>query len=97
MNLQLNKDMNMNREIIASIPKVELHLHLDCSLSFDVLQQLRPGITGLVYEQDFIAPEKCTDLVDFLNCTSSGIELMQTGEQLRKVVQEALIRMQDHW
>ena len=97
MNLQLNKDMNMNREIIASIPKVELHLHLDCSLSFDVLQQLRPGITELEYEQDFIAPEKCTDLVDFLNCTSSGIELKQTGEQLRKVVQEALIRMQDHW
>jgi len=50
MNLEMNKDMNMNREIIASIPKIEHHLHLDCSLSFAVLQQLRPGITELEYE-----------------------------------------------
>ena len=74
-------------------PKIELHLHLDCSLSFDVVKQLRPGISETEYKQNFIAPEKCTGLADILKYASSGIELMQTGEQLRKVVEGLFVQL----
>jgi adenosine deaminase len=80
--------MKIDTEIISTLPKIELHLHLDCSLSFDVVKKLRPQISEAEYKENFIAPAKCEDLTDFLKCTSSGIELMQTGEELREVVKD---------
>ena len=68
-----------------SLPKVELHLHLDCSLSFQIVKQLKPTITLEEYQQSFIAPRKCIDLADYLERAVKGYELMQTGEQLRLV------------
>lgn len=70
------------------LPKVELHLHLDCSLSFDVVSKLRPQISEIEYKKHFIAPAKCLDLADFLKCASSGINLMQTEFELRSVVED---------
>jgi adenosine deaminase len=70
------------------LPKVELHLHLDCSLSFDVVSKLRPQISEIEYKNNFIAPEKCLDLADYLKCASSGINLMQTEPELRAVVED---------
>ena len=67
------------------LPKVELHLHLDCSLSYKVVQQLNPSITFEEYKQSFIAPAKCTDLADYISRAIKGFELMQTKEQLRLV------------
>lgn len=67
------------------LPKIELHIHLDCSLSFQVVQKLDPGISQEVYRRDFIAPPKCPDLVDFLTRAVRGVELMQTVEQLQLV------------
>jgi len=84
----------MDRKIIASLPKIELHLHLDCSQSFDVAKQLRPDISEMEYKQNFIAPEKCKDLADCLKCASSGIELMQTEEALREVVKDLFVQLQ---
>jgi len=83
----------MNHKIIASLPKIELHLHLDCSLSFDVVKQLRPGVSEMEYKQNFIAPDKCINLAEILKYTSSGIKLMQTGEQLRKVVKSLFVQL----
>jgi adenosine deaminase len=68
-----------------NFPKVELHLHLDCSLSFEVASQIRPGLTRTVYNENFIAPPKCTDLADYISRAVKGFELMQTAEQLRLV------------
>lgn len=85
--------MKMNHKIIASLPKIELHLHLDCSLSFDVVKQLHPGISEMEYKQNFIAPEKCTGLSAILKYASSGIKLMQTGEQLREVVKGLFVQL----
>ncbi len=31
--------MKVDPEIITSLPKIELHLHLDCSLSLDVVKK----------------------------------------------------------
>jgi adenosine deaminase len=70
------------------LPKVELHLHLDCSLSYTVVAQIDPAITRADYQNSFIAPAKCTNLADFLTRAPSGIRLMQTEEQLRLVTQD---------
>jgi adenosine deaminase len=67
------------------LPKIELHLHLDCSLSYEVVKQLNPAITFEEYRLSFIAPAKCTDLADYISRAVKGVELMQTREQLRLV------------
>ena len=67
------------------LPKVELHLHLDCSLSYEVVSQIDPSITLEEYRTRFIAPVKCVDLAEFLACAPSSFPLMQTEEQLRLV------------
>lgn len=69
----------------SQLPKIELHLHLDCSLSWDVVKQLKPDITLEEYQESFIAPPKCTDLADYITRAIRGFELMQTPEQLRLV------------
>jgi len=66
----------------SNLPKVELHLHLDCSLSYEVVQQLKPSVTREEFEKHYIAPAKCHDLADYLTRAIKGVELMQTAEQL---------------
>lgn len=68
------------------LPKVELHLHLDCGLSYEVVKKIDSTITETAYRNDFIAPEKCTNLADFLTRAVKGFALMQTKEQLEWVV-----------
>ena len=70
------------------LPKVELHLHLDCSLSYKLVKQLKPETTADAYRQSFIAPPKCTDLADYITRAISAIQLMQTKENLRMVVDD---------
>ncbi len=84
----------MDRELIASLPKIELHLHLDCSLSYDVAKALRPGMTETEYRRDFIAPEKCENLADCLKGTASVKALLQTEEALRAVVADLFLQLQ---
>lgn len=67
------------------LPKIELHLHLDCSMSFDVVKKIRPEITKKQYNEEFIAPDKCINLADYLTRSEKEIELMQTKEQLENV------------
>ena len=75
-------------------PKVELHLHLDCSLSYNVVHRINPAITEEAYMRDFIAPAKCTNLADFLTRAPHAIALMQTEEQLRLVVADLFEQFQ---
>jgi adenosine deaminase len=70
------------------LPKVELHLHLDCNLSYEVVSAIDPSVTKEDYLQDYIAPEKCIDLADFLKRAVKGFALMQTREQLQLVVHD---------
>ena len=69
----------------TKLPKVELHLHLDCSLSYEVVSQIDPSITLEDYRTRFIAPAKCADLTELLACAPASYPLMQTEEQLRLV------------
>ena len=75
------------------LPKVELHLHLDCSLSSSVVSQLNPSVTHKEYLETFIAPAKCTNLADCLTRALKGIELMQTEGQLRLVTQDLFAQL----
>jgi adenosine deaminase len=69
-------------QALASLPKVELHLHLDCSLSYQLVHQLDPSISLATYRRDFIAPAKCRSLSDFLTRPPRQIALMQTTDHL---------------
>lgn len=82
--------MTTDHTSIQSLPKIELHLHLDCSLSFDVASKLNPSLTRAEYDHDFIAPAKCLNLPDLLTRARQGIALMQTEHQLRLVTHDLI-------
>jgi adenosine deaminase len=86
------------REVaLATLPKVELHQHMDCSLSFAVVQKINPAITYEAYRRDFVAPSKCTDLADYITRAVKAVDLMQTEEQLRLVTLDVIQQLQkDH-
>ncbi|MBX2817181.1 MAG: adenosine deaminase [Saprospiraceae bacterium] len=69
--------------MLEKMPKVELHLHLDCSLSYPLVQQFAPGITQADYLERFVAPPKCHDLADYISRASMQLQLMQTKSALR--------------
>jgi len=70
------------------LPKVELHLHLDCSLSYTAVSRLAPHISRAEYDTEFVAPNQCASLADFLTRAPRGFQLMQTEDALRIVVED---------
>ena len=76
------------------LPKIELHLHLDCSLSYDVVSTIDPSVTKEEYIEHYIAPEKCINLADFLTRAVTGFALMQTKKQLQLVVYDLFKQLQ---
>jgi len=79
---------------IRNLPKIELHLHLDCSLSYDVVCTLAPQVTREEYDRDYIAPARCTNLAEFLACAPKGFRLMQTEDSLRLVTEDLFRQLQ---
>jgi adenosine deaminase len=71
-----------------SLPKIELHLHLDCSLSYQVVSKLKPSVTREEYQRAYIAPARCTNLADFLSRAPMGFRLMQSEDSLRLVTED---------
>ncbi|HNR06088.1 MAG TPA: adenosine deaminase [Saprospiraceae bacterium] len=71
---------------ISLLPKVELHLHLDCSLSYHALHLLDPQITRDQYHRQFMAPAKCSGLMELITPVFQSLKYMQTAEQLEVVV-----------
>jgi len=78
-----------------SLPKVELHLHLDCSLSYEAVCRLAPSVTREEYDRDYVAPARCTNLADFLTRAPKGVELMQTESSLQLVTQDLFRQLQE--
>ena len=76
------------------LPKIELHLHLDCSLSYEVVHAIDPIVTRERYQTDFIAPAHCEDLVEYIKRSSTGYLLMQTPEELRLVTLDVLKQLE---
>jgi adenosine deaminase len=87
---------NVNTRInnIEELPKVELHLHLDCSLSFDVVSKIRPDISAKEYKSEFIGPPKCNSLDEILRYVTNQVNLMQTEKNLRLVVKDLFDQLQ---
>jgi adenosine deaminase len=73
----------MTRDELTALPKVELHLHLDCSMSFESVHALVPEMTPERYRAEFLAPEKCKNLVDYFRYLGPPLALLQTREALR--------------
>lgn len=79
----------------TSLPKIELHLHLDCSLSYEIVKKLKPEISKEQYKQDFIAPANCSSLDEYLKCAQEPIAIMQTKEQLEMVTLDLFQQLQE--
>lgn len=73
---------------LRELPKIELHLHLDCSLSYEAVAGLAPLVTREEYDRDFVAPARCTNLADFLSRAPKGIGLMQSESSLELVTED---------
>jgi adenosine deaminase len=73
---------------LRSLPKIELHLHLDCSLSYQAVSALAPSVTREEYQREYIAPARCANLADFLSRAPKGFRLMQTEDSLRLVTED---------
>jgi adenosine deaminase len=70
------------------LAKVELHLHLDCSLSFKAVARLDDSVSIEEYQREFVAPRRCTSLADFLTRAPRGFQLMQDEPALALVVED---------
>ena len=75
---------------LAELPKVELHLHLDCSPSFEVVSRLDPTVTAETFARDFELRDKCRDLSDFLSRIPRLLALMQTEAALAAITRDLL-------
>lgn len=73
------------------LPKLELHLHLDSSLSFEAVKKIRPDITKPQFRKLFVAPPKCKNLPDYLSRVSNQVDILQTKDSL-KIASETLLQ-----
>jgi adenosine deaminase len=73
---------------LRKLPKVELHLHLDCSLSFRAVSRLAGVVSQEEYVREYVAPARCTNLADFLSRAPKGFQLMQTEDALRLAAED---------
>jgi len=78
----------------VNMPKVELHVHLDCSLSYSAVSRLAPGVTHDEYLRDYVAPSRCTNLADFLDRAPKGFLLMQDELALKLVTEDLFDQLQ---
>lgn len=81
-------------ERVEYLPKIELHLHLDCSLSPKVVNALEGPIAMEEYLRRFVAPKDAVGLPDYLERALEGITLMQEPEQIRLVTLDLFDQLQ---
>ena len=72
----------------AALPKVELHLHLDCCVSFPVAAQLDPTLTEAAYRALFVAPARCRNFAEWVTHVDPALDLLQTEEGLRLATED---------
>lgn len=80
--------MKNRMDILKELPKVELHCHLDGSVSSDVLRQISrvksielPGDEELIKRMQ--APENCTSLIYYLHCFQFVLPFLQNRGRSR--------------
>lgn len=78
---------------IVNLPKVELHLHLDGSMSLDLAQKLSLENSKLLANK-MVAKEKCVDLKEYLTTFSFPISLLQTKKNLYLAAQDLIRQLE---
>ena len=78
---------------LRTLPEVELHLHLDCCLSYEVVRRLDPSVTPEAFARDFVAPPKCRSLAEYLRTPPHHVALMQSVEALCLVVDDLFAQL----
>jgi adenosine deaminase len=78
---------------LKALPKVELHSHLDCCLSYDAVRRIDSGISREHYDRHFVAPARCASLADYLTYTLNYRALLQSERALRIAVQDVFEQM----
>ena len=71
-----------------NLPKIELHIHLDCSLSYETVKRLRPDTTIDDFNNNFKASKSCSSLKQYIKCADNAISLMQSKESLELVMED---------
>jgi len=71
---------------LQALPRIELHRHLDCCLSFEAVRKIDPGVTSKRYERDFVAPARCASLAEYFVRTSRYRDTPQSARALRIAV-----------
>jgi len=77
---------------IKKMPKVELHLHLDGSLSIPLACELS-GLNLYEVKEKMVAPLKCYNLGDYLTKFEFPISLMQSKYNLKLITRDLLNRL----
>ncbi|QAV24585.1 adenosine deaminase [Proteus hauseri] len=70
------------------LPKVELHVHLDTSLSYFYVKQIYPDMDLAEFNRTFVATEQCFDLGDFLSKITPQIDILQTKTAITLAVND---------
>ncbi|TNE69426.1 adenosine deaminase [bacterium] len=84
------ENQKLTIEQIRLLPKTELHVHLDCSLSFDFLSTYIPDLTESAFKERFVGPAKFKTLAQFLTYATPQINYLQTEQQLRHSIKDLL-------
>lgn len=78
------------QEIWRAFPKVELHVHIDCSLSYRLVRMLDDTVRLKDWRDRFVGPVQCKDLAEFLDCIEPALALMQTEDAIRLAVEDLI-------
>jgi adenosine deaminase len=78
---------------LRTLPKIELHSHLDCCLSYDAVHRIDPSVSRQDYDRRFVAPPKCASLAEYLTYTFNYRNLLQSERALRIAVQDVFAQM----
>ncbi len=86
---QTRKDDNVKRELVKTLPKIELHCHLDGSIRPETLrkiaeqQEILLPVDDAALKELLIAPKDCQSLNDYLERFDLVLTCLQTEEALK--------------
>jgi adenosine deaminase len=81
--------------VLAALPKVELHQHLDCSLSYAFATAFEPQLSEAQFRSEFVAPEYSPDFDPYERCANRAVAMMQSTPGLAASVDDLFAQLAD--